>query len=334
MRPLLILSLLCGLAFGLGACAGERHPAEAPLPPARIVTDGVFTMDDGARLPYRAWLPDGPPRMVVLALHGVDDSRDAWITPAPLFAAQGIALFAPDERGFGATEARGTWPGTARMLADARRMALDLRARYPDLPLYLMGESMGGAVLLALAGSPLAPPVSGYVFSAPAVWGRAQMNFLYRAALWLADRTVPNKLLGGGGLGVVPTNNEAAWRALSEDPLTLTKTRVFAVKGLVDLMDAALAAAGRLHQPALFLYGGHDELVPAHAMAAAWAAAEQHDPAARFAFYPGGYHLLERDHGGAAVTADIIHWMQDHAAPLPSGAEARAEAWLAHHAPG
>jgi alpha-beta hydrolase superfamily lysophospholipase len=292
------------------------------------VTDGVFTMDDGARLPYREWLPAGPPAIVVLALHGIDDSRDAWEEPGPILAAQGIAVIAPDERGFGATPGRGYWPGTERMLQDSRTMALDLRARYPDARLYLMGESMGGAVLLALAGSPLAPPVDGYVFSAPAVWGRREMNVFYRSVLWLAERTVPDMRLSGRGAGVVPTDNDAAWERLSRDPLTVTETRVSTVKGLVDLMDQALAAAGHVRGPALFLYGGHDELVPKSAMAIAWRAAARDDGAARFAFYPKGYHLLERDHEGAVVTEDIAHWLQDPSAPLPSGAEAQARAWI------
>jgi len=315
--------------MSLAGCAVPR--AEKPLPPVPpVVTDGAFTMADGQRLPYREWLPAGPPRIVVLALHGIDDSRDAWEGPGPLLAAQGIAVIAPDERGFGATLDRGLWPGTPQMLADARAMALDLRARYPEARLYLMGESMGGAVLLALAGSPQAPPVDGYVFSAPAVWGRSEMNPFYRSLLWLADHTMPNLLLTGHGAGVVPTDNDAAWERLSRDPLTLTETRTSAVKGLVDLMDEALAAAGHLRAPALFLYGGHDALVPKNAMAAAWRkAAASGDADVRFAFYPEGYHLLQRDHEGPMVTADIAHWLEQPDAPLPSGAEARAQAWLA-----
>ncbi|HTH99837.1 MAG TPA: alpha/beta hydrolase, partial [Acidisoma sp.] len=120
-----------GLALSLAGCA-VPHP-DKPLPPIPpVVTDGAFTMSDGVRLPYREWLPPGEPGTVVLALHGIDDSRDAWEKPGPLLAAQGIAVIAPDERGFGATADRGVWPGTAQMLADARAMALDLRLRYPD----------------------------------------------------------------------------------------------------------------------------------------------------------------------------------------------------------
>ncbi|MCB8877584.1 alpha/beta fold hydrolase [Acidisoma silvae] len=329
MRRTIPPALILGLAVMLAACATpHRQAAMPPVPP--VVTDGVFTMADGAHLPFREWWPLGKPAIVVLALHGIDDSRDAWEVPGPLLAAQGIAVIAPDERGFGATPGRGYWPGTAQMLSDARAMALTVRQQNPGAKLYLMGESMGGAVLLALAASPDAPQVDGYVFSSPAVWGRRQMNILYRSVLWLADSTVPNMRLTGGGTGVVPTDNETAWDRLSRDPLTVTDTRVATVKGLVDLMDQALAGAGHISAPALFLYGGHDELVPKPAMAAAWrAAAASGDAAVTLAFYPKGYHLLQRDHEGPTVTADIAHWLRDPAAPLPSGADARARDWIA-----
>ena len=82
------------------------------------------------RLPYRAWLPEGQPWAVVLALHGMNDSRDAWEYPAPDFATAGIAVFAPDQRGFGDTSVRGYWPGTQALISDARTMA---RAASPTL---------------------------------------------------------------------------------------------------------------------------------------------------------------------------------------------------------
>ena len=330
MRRTIPPALTLAVALGLVACAPPRVAA-LPPPQPPVVTDGVFTMADGARLPYRQWLPAGDPGVVVLALHGIDDSRDAWEMPAPLLAAQGIAVIAPDERGFGATPGRGYWPGAAQMVADARAMARDVRQRYPKAKLYLMGESMGGAVLLALAASADPPPVAGYVFSAPAVWGRSQMNVLYRSVLWLANSTVPDMRLSGRGAGVKPTDNDAAWERLSRDPLTVTETRIATVKGLVDLMDQALAGAGHIRAPALFLYGGHDELVPKPAMAAAWrAAAASGDPRVTFAFYPQGYHLLQRDHEGAMVTGDIAHWLLDPGMPLPSGAAARAQEWIGH----
>ena len=94
-------------------------------------------------------------------------------------------------------------------------------------------------------------------------------------------------------------------------------------------MSQALAAASSFHAPALFLYGGHDELVPARATAATWRAM----PAGPVrAFYPDGYHLLLRDKDRATPIDDILAWIRHPDAPLPSGADLAAEAWLARQA--
>ena len=112
----------------------------------------------------------------MLALHGFNDSRDAWEYPAAAFAAAGVAVYAPDQRCFGAAPGRGLWPGSDALVADAAEMAWQVRALHPGVKLVLMGESMGAAVLMVLATGALAPPDVAYALIAPAVWGRAQMN--------------------------------------------------------------------------------------------------------------------------------------------------------------
>jgi acylglycerol lipase len=315
------------VALLAAGCATRLAPPGSPVV-APAETAGTFMMPDGVALPYRVWRPDGPVRAVILALHGMNDSRDAWEYPAPEFAAAGITVFSPDQRGFGATPTRGLWPGAAGLAADTRVMAALLRARYPGVPLILLGESMGGAAMMVLATQPNPPDVDGYVLVAPAVWSRDKMNWLMRGTLWAANKSMPGMRLSGGGfVKVTASDNRDALIRLSTDPLTIHGTRVDAIAGLVDLMDMAAAAAPRFHVRALFLYGGHDELVPERASTAAWRAL----PAgkATLAFYPGGYHLLLRDKDRATPIGDILAWIRDSAAPLPSGADQAAQAWLA-----
>lgn len=320
---LLILTVLAGCTAQLGP------PGTAKELPTE--TANFFVMPDGTRLPYRTWMPLGPPGAVVLAMHGMNDSRDAWEYPAPSFAAAGMAVFSPDQRGFGATPTRGLWPGARGLTSDIRVMTQLLRERYPHTKLILMAESMGAASLMVLATEPHPPPVDGYVLIAPAVWGRRTMNPLMRVALWLADRTVPGLVLSGGRLvKVTASSNQEALVRLSNDPLTIHGTRVDAIKGLVDLMDLAMAAASRFQQRALFLYGGHDELVPPHATAGAWRALPLGPVTA---FYPNGYHLLLRDKGRASPIDDILAWIGKPQQSLPSGAEQAAVVWLKQQTP-
>lgn len=329
-RPALLLAALLLASLPLGGCVTRIGRPGPPLMRPEE-SSRSFVMPDGTVLPYREWLPAGRPQAVILALHGMNDSRDAWEYPAPDLAAAGFAVFAPDLRGFGATATRGLWPGTEGLTGDASVMARLLRRLYPHTKLILMAESMGAAALMVLATQPSPPDVDGYVLVAPAVWSRSEMDFLMRATLWAADHLVPGLRLNGGGfIKVTATDNRAALYRLSTDPLTLHNTRVDAIEGLVNLMDRAMAAAPAFHAPALFLYGGHDELVPARAMVAIWRALP---PGTRRAFYPHDYHLMLRDKGREVPINDIIAWIRNPQAPVPSGADKAAAAWLAKPKP-
>ncbi len=320
--------LLSASAALLAGCAAmPRVAAERGHPPT---LDGAFVMSDGVALPMRAWLPAGEPNAVVLALHGFNDSRDAFELSAPDFAAIGIAFYAPDQRGFGEAAVRGVWAGADQMAADAQAMAELLVRLHPGSKLFLLGESMGGAVLMRLAATRQVAGVAGYVMASPAVWGREQMDLFLRTGLWVVSHAAPGySVRDGGPVTVRASDNIAALRRLSRDPLTLHDTRLRTLRGLVDLMDDALAAAPAFTAPGLFLYGGHDELVPKPAMRAAWRMLGRHRRV-RLAYYPNSYHLLLRDHGRAAPINDILGWMRDPAGMLLSGADRRAADWMAH----
>lgn len=320
-----ILAAMIAVSLPLGGCAIRLVPEGAAIS-APTRTEGAFVMADGTKLDYRVWRPVDEPRAVILALHGMNDSRDAWEVPGPAFAAAGIEVIAPDQRGFGATTERGYWPGTATLVSDARTMVRLVRASHRTSRVYVMGESMGGAVAICLAASPHPPPIDGTILISPAVWGRGEMNIFERAGLWAMYHTVPGMRLTGSIVKVKASDNREAMRRLSTDPLTLHATRVDAVKGLVDLMDTALASVGRMRGPTLFLYGGKDDLIPKRAAAAAW---ERLPMGTQTAFYPGAYHLMLRDLDRAAPIDDVIAWIDDPSTPLPSGAVERGKVWLA-----
>jgi alpha-beta hydrolase superfamily lysophospholipase len=322
--PLRRAVLLAAVAAAVDGCAGFTVPA----PPPGNEAAPAFVLRDGVRLPYRAWLPDGPAEFVVLALHGFNDSRDGWELPAPALAAAGMAVYAPDQRGFGAAPQRGLWPGGQVLVDDAAEMARLVRRLHPRAQLVLMGESMGGAVLMRLAVTAPAPEGARYVLLAPAVWGRARMNVFLRGGLWLAANLLPGLAVSKGPVPVTASDNRAALLRLSNDPLTIHETRFDTLRGLVDLMDAALAAAPRFGAPGLFLYGGRDELVPQEATLATWRSLPRRG-GVRLGYYPDGYHLLLRDLGRAVPIGDVIAWMRDARGLLPSGADVAASVWLA-----
>ena len=311
-----------GLLVASGCAPTVALPGPAVVAP-RLDGGGLHAAD-GALLPGRLWMPDrGAPRAVIIALHGFNDYSRFFDAAATFLAARGITSYAFDQRGFGAAPGRGLWAGTDALVDDLRTAAALARARHPGVPLYLLGASMGGAVIMIAMASEPAPDVDGVILSAPAVWGRATMAFYQRAALWLAAHTVPWLTVTGRGLRIRASDNIDMLRDLGRDPLVIKETRVDAIHGLADLMDAALDAAARLKAPALILGGANDEVItrrPTAAMLARLPAAAA--PSRRLAFYDKGFHMLLRDLQGETVWTDIAAWIADKSAPLPSGADA------------
>jgi alpha-beta hydrolase superfamily lysophospholipase len=333
-----IVSLV--LAAVLAACAGQGTghlsapgalgnavpPSGPPLAPR--LADKVLIADDGTPLPLRVWLPKGKPRAVILALHGFNDYSHAFAGPGEALAKDGIATYAYDQRGFGEAPLRGRWPGQRQLTDDLATASRLVRAEHPDVPLYLLGESMGGAVVIsAVTGATGTPPpeADGIILVAPAVWGRDTMNVFERTALWTGDALFPSMTLTGRGLKIKPSDNIGMLRALARDPLVIKATRVDTLKGLVDLMDAALGAAPRVRTPMLLLYGDRDEIIPQEATRR-WIAGLPPAGARdrRIAWYPEGYHMVLRDLEGPLVWRDVASWIADRAAPLPSGADGYA----------
>ncbi|MEK7820224.1 MAG: lysophospholipase [Pseudomonadota bacterium] len=306
----------------LAACAPRvERPGPAVADPA--LRDYVFHAADGATLPYRVWMPDrDPPRAVVVALHGFNDYGNFFAEPGNYLRERGIASYAYDQRGFGATARAGLWPGSAALADDLRAFVRLARARHPGTPLYLLGESMGGAVILTAFANGRAPAADGVILSAPAVWGRVTMPWYQQAALWLGAHTVPAARVSGRGLDITPSDNIEMLRALGRDPLVIKDTRIDAIHGLVDLMDEALDGAPRFETRALILYGRKDEIVPkAPTRMMLERLPERARARQRVAFYDEGYHMLLRDLQAEVPWRDIATWIEDAAQPLPSGAD-------------
>ncbi len=308
----------------LAACAPTIIPAGGTVrPPALVMAEGSadrYVAADGTALPLAVWpATNGAPTAVILGLHGYGDYRNAWEDPAAIWTKAGITTYAYDQRGFGGSPTRGRWAGTDSLVEDARAMAALLRARHPGVPLYLAGESMGGAVALVAADRQI--DVDGLILLAPALRSRDTFGPVASAGLWFFAHTIPWMPSGPTSIDYKPTDNPKTLAKLRNDPMMLRQTRLDMGYGLVDLMDAARRAAGRIDLPYLMQYGLGDRIVPRGPIRAAIEIMPRR-PDSQLAFYREGYHLLLRDKEGAVVATDDVAWIVNHTAPLPSGADA------------
>lgn len=305
----LAYTLLLLVVTGLGGCAKPFiYPEPAAVKQPVLESDSA-RMADGYRLPLTIWQANNEPQAIVLALHGLNDYRQAFETTGRFLADQGISVYAYDQRGFGETEGAGYWHGSETLVSDLETMVALLHQAHPGRRVYILGESMGGAVTLAAqSGADL--DSAGLILVAPAVWSRESMPWYQRLLLWSAVRTLPGKRLTGEGLEIKPTDNIEMLRAWSRDPLVIKATRVDVLYGVTNLMDRAVSASGKLQTNALLLYGEHDEIIPrkptCHLLNTL-----THLPAhtTRTIIYDKGYHMLTRDLHANLVLQDIADWI-------------------------
>ena len=265
------------------------------------------------------WRPEGPAAAAVVALHGFGDYSNAFDELGDDLSAQGVAVYAADQRGFGEAPGYGMWPGGDRMARDAETLVRLAKKDLPGVPVYLLGESMGGAVAMLALSYP-ETEADGAVLSAPAVWGRDWMPVFQTLPLDIMAHTVPWLPLEPRGIRIIPSDNFAMLRELARDPLFIKRPR--GRHGL-----RAGGADGR--RPG----AGAEPARPDPGAVRAQGPARAAPPDLRHAGRPAagapgsrctrdGYHMLFRDLEREHVIADIAAWTRDPSAALPSGEEA------------
>jgi alpha-beta hydrolase superfamily lysophospholipase len=317
LRTVSLLSLMF-----LSGCMPAIHPGGTKTDQGEIRSQ-EFATADGIKLPLRQWQPVSQKvDAVIIALHGFNDYSRFFQQPAQYFQRHNIASYAYDLRGFGRTESRGLWAGYKTYTEDLALFTHLVAEKHPNTPIYLLGESMGGAVIVVTMAEQEMPNVAGIILAAPAIWARDFMPWYQTLLLSVLSHTMPWLTLTGESVGVVASDNIEMLRALGRDPLVIKETRVEAIHGLTDLMDAAMSHAKNLDVKTLMLYGAKDELIPVEPTSQFVSDFLRHGTEQKtVACYKKGYHMLLHDLQAPVVWQDLRNWILTQKPDLPSGAE-------------
>ena len=265
-----------------------------------------FAGYDGLRLFRRRWPAIGPARGVLVNVHGLGDHSGLYPTVSEHFTARGFAVHAADLRGNGHS------PGRRGHVREWREYRDDLacfvalvRREESGLPLFLLGHSLGGLVVLDYV---LQHPegVRGAIVSATPL-GRLSVP----APLLLLGRVVSRVWPGfsletGMDLSGLARDPAVTAQVLG-DPLFHRRGSARLSTEVVAAIERVRAGAPRFPVPLLVLHGSDDRMVPPEG-SRAFAARIGH-PDHRLIEYEGGYHALFADIGRERVLADVEEWI-------------------------
>ncbi|PNH06789.1 Monoglyceride lipase [Tetrabaena socialis] len=143
---------------------------------AGSTTTAVISNAQGLELYLRQWVPTQGLRVcgVVVMVHGFTVHSGLFSGVAQHLAEQGLAVVSYDQQGHGLSDCfeglRGYIRGFADLVEDAVQVLGWARSQHPGVPAFLLGESLGGTVVLsALRRESVREEVRGAVLMAPGI---------------------------------------------------------------------------------------------------------------------------------------------------------------------
>ena len=308
-RVLFALQDLLSQATGKGDRAGRpQRPDPDAVGGVLGPHDGYAEMDDGARLFYRAYLPDRP-QEVLACFHGMGAYGGHFRVIGEYLQPRGTAVYLFDLRGHGLSEGpRADLSRMDRVIADLDGLKYFLELRHPRIPVHFLGESLAASLVLkAAAESPRG--LAGIILSAaelrPLVRPKAVEVLRYLPYLLVDSRS--NSIEMGERERLVSRDPEHFPRA-QRDPL---RSERFSVRTIVEvhaLIQEWPSLARRLSVPCLILQGGGDLLTDPQAAYELLGSIASPDK--ELAFFPKAYHGLFYDPDTPQVLEALARWLE------------------------
>ena len=274
--------------------------------------EGTFTGVGELSLFYQSWHPEEEAKAILVIVHGLGEHSGRYLNIVNHLVPLGYAVYGFDHRGHGRSPGpRGYINNYIEFRGDVHNFLEMVRAREEKRPLFLMGHSMGGGIVVNYI---LHDPegFAGVIASAPAI---GQLNI--QPALAFAARMMSGimpKFSMDNGLDLSGiSRDEAAVQAYKDDPLVHGKGTP---RLGVEMMDNAAWSMVNAHEwepPLLMIHGEADRIVNVEQTRLFFEAVQQPDK--ELIIYEGGYHESHNDVHYEQVVADIVRWLGQH---LPS----------------
>ena len=319
--PQLFLLLSCLTV--LAACQGPRQALRPPGAGATSFSaiagrdvaheESTFEGTGGVQLFSQSWRPVGEePRAVLIVVHGLRDHSSRYGELAEHMVGQGFAVHAFDLRGHGRSEGvRVHIDSFEEYLLDLGTFLERVRQREPGKPVFLLGHSMGGAIV-TLFTLEKKPDIQGMVLSAPALKPGADVSKALVATTKVVGGILPNlKVL------------ELDPKQFSRDPEVVKENQtdplIFQEGGPARTASRLLSALNTISErmeevttPMLVMHGTADTVTDPEGSKALVQRAQSTDKTLKL--YDGLFHDLLHEPEKAQVTADVVQWLVERAA--------------------
>jgi alpha-beta hydrolase superfamily lysophospholipase len=262
----------------------------------------------GAQFPGYEVVPRGA-QAALIVVHGIAEHSARYRHVAAALADRNIASFVYDQRG------HGEYPGPRTHVADFADFASDLqkiganvRARFPSLPLFAWGHSMGSIVvtLAAISGTRWA---RGFITTGCALDAMPKLEGVVGGVLRVSAALAPKLRISLGIDATVLTQVLEEQQRHARDPLVPGTASLRLLYGFAHACRKSRENAVKITAPWLAVHGGSDKVCPVSGSQTLVTALSSPDK--QIIIYPKLLHEIHNEHAGArAALFDLMsRWM-------------------------
>jgi acylglycerol lipase len=262
---------------------------------------------DGLDIFAQGWEPTvSKPKAVICLVHGLGEHSSRYAHVAEAFGKEGFVTFGADLRGHGRSGGpRGHISSIEDFMQDIDVLLEQARARYPGLPLFLYGHSIGGVQVLHY-GLLRKPNVKGVIATSSALHTTIENQSIKVTMAKVLGALIPKVAIASGLEPKSISRDEKVVQAYIDDPLVHDKISLGFGKIMLGVTSWTLAHSGEFSLPLLLLHGKADEIaLPSSSMEFAAALREK----CTLILWDDAYHELHNEPEKDKVFKTMTLWM-------------------------
>ncbi len=266
--------------------------------------------NDGTELRLLFAEPAGEARGVLCLVHGLGDYSGFFSYMIEYFTAASFCVAAIDLHGHGASGgARGHIETFDTFYDDIDLLIARAKLRFPGLPVFLYGHSLGGSLVLndALRRK---PDVAAVIAAAP--WLElAEKPLIRRLRAYALDLLAPGRIFRSGIGADKLTHDPEVIERYNNDRLAFGRVSAHLFASAIRAGRWAVRHADRFLLPLLLMHGSADRLTDIHTTERFYRRVERGDAA--FKTWPGGYHTLHNELNRLEVYDCMLAFIEPYA---------------------
>lgn len=271
--------------------------------------ESSYTGYDGTQMFMSVWTPDDErPRALMIAIHGLGSHGSALRNIGAYLSERGMAVFAPDMRGFGHYSGlKGHVMNIDEYIEDMDSIVTQVKSRFQGKLTFLFGHSLGGLLVIKYVVT-YPDDIDGLILSCPAVSEQVKVG-------------TPTRVLGAI-LSVLNVKRYFSWptqfeysshdsevvREHENDGLRFDKVTARLGMSALKASHRAFSSAPRIVHPVLVQQAGDDVLVIPDMTKLFFDNLASADKT--WALYEGFYHELHSEIGKERVLSDMYAWLE------------------------